>query len=69
MTISSCKDCVPPERHPGCHSKCEKYLQQKAAHDALREADYKRRRTRNNLIAQRTELYDKAMKNRRTKDR
>ena len=24
--ICPCKDCVPPERHPGCHPECEKYL-------------------------------------------
>lgn len=32
----SCKGCVPPERHLGCHSTCEKYKQ------ALKEwNDYK----------------------------
>lgn len=23
--INHCKDCIPPQRHPGCHSHCEKY--------------------------------------------
>ena len=31
--IHSCVGCVPPERHPGCHGTCEKYLADKAAHD------------------------------------
>lgn len=30
MPIKCCKDCVPPQRHPGCHSKCEQYLKEKA---------------------------------------
>lgn len=29
-----CKNC--PERAPGCHGKCEKYLEFKAADDAFR---------------------------------
>lgn len=69
MAICSCKGCVPPERYPGRHATCPKYLEEKAKHDALKEADDKRRRTRDNLIAQRNELYYKAMKHRRTKDR
>ena len=27
--ICCCKDCVPPDRHVGCHSSCEKYLKEK----------------------------------------
>lgn len=30
MSIKCCKDCVPPIRHPGCHAKCSKYLEEKA---------------------------------------
>lgn len=30
MPIKCCKDCVSPQRHPGCHSKCEQYLKEKA---------------------------------------
>ena len=30
MPIKCCKDCMPPTRHPGCHSKCNKYLKEKA---------------------------------------
>lgn len=29
MAIKCCKDCVPPKRHSGCHSKCEQYLKEK----------------------------------------
>ena len=65
MPTFSCNGCVPPERHPGCHAKCEKYLKEKAAYDALKEADDKKRKIRGGLIDQRNKLYDKAMKNRR----
>lgn len=37
MRISCCKDCVPPERTPYCHSTCQKYIEQKAALDAHNE--------------------------------
>lgn len=30
MPIKCCKDCVPPQRFPGCHAKCSKYLEEKA---------------------------------------
>ena len=30
MPIKCCKDCVPPTRYPGCHAKCNKYLEEKA---------------------------------------
>ena len=30
--ITCCKDC--PDRYPGCHAKCEKYIQQRAEYDA-----------------------------------
>lgn len=33
MPIKCCKDCVPPKRHPGCHSQCPDYLREKAEHE------------------------------------
>ena len=30
MAIKCCKDCVPPTRYPGCHTKCEQYKAEKA---------------------------------------
>ena len=30
MGIKCCKNCVPPQRHVGCHAKCSKYLEEKA---------------------------------------
>lgn len=30
MAIKCCKNCVPPQRHPGCHSTCPDYIREKA---------------------------------------
>ena len=30
MAIKCCRNCVPPKRYPGCHDKCNKYLEEKA---------------------------------------
>ena len=35
--ITSCYQCT--ERHVGCHSTCEKYIQEKTAHTAAKEAE------------------------------
>lgn len=35
--FTCCKDCTPPKRNPGCHSKCEEYLKQKADWEAAKE--------------------------------
>jgi hypothetical protein len=37
--ITCCKDC--PDRFPGCHGSCEKYITQKAEHDK-RAAEYRK---------------------------
>lgn len=34
--ICSCKGCVAPKRHPGCHSSCTDYIREKAEHDRLK---------------------------------
>ena len=36
-TKFSCKGC--DERYVGCHSTCEKYIQEKIAHNAAKEAE------------------------------
>lgn len=41
-----CKDCKPPIRHPGCHSKCEKYLASKAAYRKEKEKEEKKKQDR-----------------------
>ena len=37
MKIRCCRECVPPKRHPGCHSRCEEYIAEKARLDERRE--------------------------------
>lgn len=37
----SCKFCEPPTRYPGCHSKCEKYLEWKKEIER-KKSDFKR---------------------------
>lgn len=65
MSMFSCKNCVPPDRHPGCHGTCPKYLKEKAEYDALKEADNKRKQVQDGLTAQRNKTYYRAMKRRR----
>ena len=65
MAIKCCYGCVAPDRYPGCHSQCAKYIEAKAKHDALKEADDKRRHIHGSLVHQRDDLYFKAMKRRR----
>ena len=36
----SCKDCVPPVRHVGCHSTCEKYIAEKNNNDKRLEEEH-----------------------------
>lgn len=34
---SPCKNCVPPVRQPGCHSRCTKYISWKKDYDEKKE--------------------------------
>lgn len=42
-TFLCCKDCVPPQREPGCHGKCEDYIRDKAKREELNEKIKKER--------------------------
>lgn len=42
--IDCCKGCIPPKRHPGCHSTCEEYLRQHKKHNQEREERYQMRK-------------------------
>jgi len=33
----SCKNCVAPKRHPGCHDTCKEYQSEKAKLEAKKE--------------------------------
>ena len=45
--ISCCQNC--PDRYPGCHSHCEKYIQEKAEYDATMAEKRKEAEIRNGL--------------------
>lgn len=38
---NSCKDCVAPQRHLGCHAECPHYQREKERRDKIREAKIK----------------------------
>ena len=65
MPIFSCKNCVPPERHPGCHGTCPKYLEEIAAYEAQKAAYKKKLEIDHAIYAQRGRAVRKAMKHRR----
>lgn len=65
MAIKCCHGCMAPKRHPGCHDHCPEYRKEKAEHDAMREADHKRRETIHNLNDQRYKAVTKAVKHHR----
>ena len=52
MAISCCRYCVAPERHPGCHDHCSKYIAEKAKHDADMAEQYRRRRIEYGIVSQ-----------------
>ncbi len=49
VKITVCKDC--PERHPGCHATCEKYINQRAEYDAYKEEQRKQMEIKHGLNA------------------
>ena len=67
MAIFSCKGCVAPKRHPGCHGTCPEYLAEKAEHDRLKEIYDRERKLSQSIVGERYEKVLKAMKYRRNK--
>lgn len=47
MSINSCKNCK--DRHVGCHSTCEKYINAKKEYDELQEKIKKSKYRENDL--------------------
>jgi hypothetical protein len=39
--MKSCKDCVAPKRHLGCHAHCPDYIEEKKENELRREKIYK----------------------------
>ena len=66
MAFNSCKGCVAPKRHPGCHGICEDYIRDKAEYDALMETVKKKQEISHGITSQRTASVTRAMKGRRS---
>ena len=63
MPIKCCRYCVPPERHPGCHGNCKKYLDEKEEWEREKEAERKKRKCRHDII----DIHDTMFSKRRRK--
>ena len=64
--IRCCMGCVPPERHPGCHGTCEKYLAEKASHDKRKAELDRDHRISAAIYIDRGNKVAKAMRKRKT---
>ena len=56
-----------PDRHPYCHSKCEKYIRQKAEYQETMDEVRKKTATKNNLYQAKCDGVHKATKHERYK--
>lgn len=63
----SCKDCVAPKRHPGCHGTCEIYLAERAEYDRRKAIADRQRDIAVAFILDRRDKVYEAMKSRRNK--
>lgn len=53
--ILCCKDCVPPKRYPGCHSKCEVYIRERKAYEDLKAVVAREKRNESDYYAYKVE--------------
>ena len=65
MPIKCCNGCVPPKRSSTCHGTCPDYIREKAEHDALMEAESKKRSIRQGLNNETFRAVQKATKGKR----
>lgn len=63
--IFSCYGCQ--ERQPTCHSSCERYLREKAEHEAWKAEDDKKKAISFRLTAQRCDSVRRASKKKSTR--
>ena len=62
MAIHSCKDCVAPKRHPGCHDRCPEYLAEKEQYEKRKAEIDRQKRIEAGLTAQTLAGVNKANK-------
>ena len=48
-----CKNCVAPKRHPGCHSKCPDYEEDRKKYDAKKAELDKKKKAQDEIYRQR----------------
>lgn len=65
--ITCCLGCRPPERSPDCHTRCEKYIAEKAAHDEYQAKVRKGKKAQNAGITADNMAYHVARGRRRKK--
>ncbi len=65
MGIYSCKGCVAPKRHPGCHGSCPEYLAEKAEHDRLKAIHDRERDITAAICSNRLYQVEKSLRDRR----
>jgi hypothetical protein len=67
MEIWCCKGCT--EKYDYCHSHCDKYIIEKAFHDALKAEEDKKKSAKYSVKAQRDAQVEKAIRHRRRASR
>lgn len=67
MAIWCCKGCT--EKYEYCHSHCDKYIIEKAFHDALKAEEDKKESAKYSAKAQRDAQVEKAIRHRRMASR
>ena len=65
--ISCCKDCIPPKRHPGCHSTCEEYQKERKELDEYNKQQRIDKLKVGNLIGYDVERHDRVRKKKQYK--
>lgn len=65
MPTFSCKNCVAPKRHPGCHGTCQEYQTEKAKYEEMKAEHDKQRNISGGIYYQRGKKVYEAMKNRK----
>jgi len=63
--IKSCRYCVAPKRHPGCHDTCPEYQEEKAEYNKCKERYDKKMAVIGAIHDQRGIQVRKALKNRK----
>ena len=53
MSFEQCQSCLPPTRHPGCHSECPYYQADIAKHNAARGEEQRESQEKDDYLSAR----------------